>query len=175
MSDWRNNIKGDPIPWLLEPDVENPGVRYFALLDLLDTDQDDPKVQAAHRAVMNTGPVPAILEAQDPEVDETARFRRNAQALRQERGPLHVLEDHPQERHGVRPGARHGHERHRRAQRPGHRPSHLGVRHPLPAHAAEHEDRRALDGAAVDVDGAFPRRVGQEQPSILAWLRWQRE
>lgn len=67
MSDWRNNIKGDPIPWLLEPDVENPGVRYFALLDLLDTDQDDPKVQAAHRAVMNTGPVPAILEAQDPE------------------------------------------------------------------------------------------------------------
>lgn len=67
MSDWRKNIKGDPIPWLLEPDVESPGVSYFALLDLLDTDKDDPKVQEAQKAIMNTGSVPSILEAQDPE------------------------------------------------------------------------------------------------------------
>ncbi len=52
------------LPWLLEPDTENPGVRYFALTDLLGRPEDDPEVQEARRAVMSTGPVPAILEAQ---------------------------------------------------------------------------------------------------------------
>ena len=51
--------------WLLEEDAQNPGVRYFALKDLLDHPADDPEVVAARRAVMEQGPVPAILTAQD--------------------------------------------------------------------------------------------------------------
>ena len=53
--------------WLLEQDTGNPGVRYFALTNLLDRPQDDPEVIAARRAVMEQGPVPAILAAQNPE------------------------------------------------------------------------------------------------------------
>ena len=51
--------------WLLEEDAQNPGVRAFALTDLLDRPADDPEVIAARRAVMEQGPVPAILAAQD--------------------------------------------------------------------------------------------------------------
>jgi len=64
---WLERLNGDPIPWLLEPDPENPGVRYFALRELLDRPEDDPEVQAARAAIMTRGPVPAILDAQYPE------------------------------------------------------------------------------------------------------------
>ncbi|MGD9030812.1 MAG: nitrogen fixation protein NifH [Anaerolineae bacterium] len=57
----------DPIDWILEQDEENPGVRLFALTDLLDRQTDDPEVVAARRSVMTTGPVPLILDAQFPE------------------------------------------------------------------------------------------------------------
>ena len=57
----------EPIDWLLEEDEENPGVRFFALRDLGEQSPVDPEVVAARRAVMATGPVPAILEAQHPE------------------------------------------------------------------------------------------------------------
>lgn len=59
--------QADPLPWLLEPDPANPGVRYFALRHLLDRPADDPDVVAAQAAVMASGPVPAILNAQAPE------------------------------------------------------------------------------------------------------------
>jgi hypothetical protein len=55
------------LPWLLEHDPDNPGVRYFALKELLDKPSDDPEVAEACQAVMSTGPVPVILEAQEPE------------------------------------------------------------------------------------------------------------
>lgn len=55
-----------PLAWLLEEDAAHPGVRYFALIDLLDRPADDPEVTAARRAVMERGPVPTILAAQDP-------------------------------------------------------------------------------------------------------------
>jgi hypothetical protein len=64
---WKIKLKADPLPWLLEPDETNPGVRYFALRDLLDRPDDDPELIAAQAAVMRTGPVPTILEAQEPE------------------------------------------------------------------------------------------------------------
>jgi hypothetical protein len=64
---WRELLNGDPIDWLLEPDEANPGVRYFALRDLLDRPVDDPEVSAVQDAVMRTGPVPAILDAQYPD------------------------------------------------------------------------------------------------------------
>ncbi len=67
MGGGHNPLRADPLPWLLEPDEANPGVRYFALQDLLDRPPDDPEVVAAQAAVMHTGPVPAILDAQYPE------------------------------------------------------------------------------------------------------------
>ncbi len=60
-------LNGDPLPWLLETDLANPGVRYFALRDLLDKPEDDPQVRQARAAIMASGPVPAILAAQAPE------------------------------------------------------------------------------------------------------------
>ena len=65
MNNWKTHLKADPLPWLLEPDPENPGVRYFALADLLDRPANDSEVSAARRAVMTTGPVPIILDAQE--------------------------------------------------------------------------------------------------------------
>jgi hypothetical protein len=67
MPDWQGVLKDDPTPWLLEPDPDNPGVRYFALRDLFDRPEQDPEVQAARAAIMTTGPVPAILDAQYPD------------------------------------------------------------------------------------------------------------
>ncbi|MGD2143956.1 MAG: nitrogen fixation protein NifH [Anaerolineae bacterium] len=60
-------LKTDPFDWLLEKDSDNPGVRYFALIDLLGRPVDDPEVIEAQRAAMTNGPVPAILRAQDSE------------------------------------------------------------------------------------------------------------
>ena len=60
-------LNDDPLPWLLEQDPENPSIRYFALRDLLDQQEDDPEVQEAQMAIMKTGPVPTILDAQEPE------------------------------------------------------------------------------------------------------------
>ena len=61
------HLNDDALPWLLEPDADNPGVRYFALRDLLGRPEDDPEVDKARQEVMRTGPVPAILEAQHRE------------------------------------------------------------------------------------------------------------
>jgi hypothetical protein len=57
----------DPLSWLLEPDAANPGVRYFALLYLVNLSHSDPQVQAAQAAVMASGPVAAILANQQPD------------------------------------------------------------------------------------------------------------
>ena len=53
------------VAWLLQPNPANPGVRYFTLRDLLDQTADAPEVVAAQAAVMSSGPVPAILAAQN--------------------------------------------------------------------------------------------------------------
>jgi hypothetical protein len=55
------------MPWLLEPDEDNPGVRYWALRDLFDLPDGDTSVVAAQAEVMRHGPVPAILNAQSAE------------------------------------------------------------------------------------------------------------
>jgi len=64
---WKTALHADPLPWLLEQDPVNPGVRYFALRDLLDRLEDDVAVREARAALMATGPVPAILDAQHAE------------------------------------------------------------------------------------------------------------
>ena len=53
------------IDWLLEEN--NPSVRYFSLRHLLDRPEDDPDVQEARRAIMQSEPVQKILAAQDTE------------------------------------------------------------------------------------------------------------
>ncbi|HLF71214.1 MAG TPA: nitrogen fixation protein NifH [Dehalococcoidia bacterium] len=60
-------MNADALAWLLEPDEANPGVRYFALRNLLGRPEDDAEVVAARRDVMQSGPVPKILAAQHPD------------------------------------------------------------------------------------------------------------
>jgi hypothetical protein len=60
-------LNADPLPWLLEFDRENPGVRYFALRDLLGRPAGDRQVRAAQAAVMESGPVPKMLDNQEPD------------------------------------------------------------------------------------------------------------
>ena len=55
------------LSWLLEPDPQNPGVRYFALRDLLDRSPDELEVRQARKEMMTSGPVPVILATQHPD------------------------------------------------------------------------------------------------------------
>ena len=62
---WRAALKGDPVPWLLEP--ETPAVRHLALRWLLDEPEDAPIVRRARAAAMRTDPIAAVLAAQHPD------------------------------------------------------------------------------------------------------------
>ena len=62
MSDWRATLKADLTEWLLEED--NPSVRYFTLIDILDRPEDDTAVQTARQEIMQSGIVPDILQKQ---------------------------------------------------------------------------------------------------------------
>jgi len=53
------------LDWLLEP--SDPGVRYFALRDLLGAPADDAELRAARRATVRLPPVRPILEAMEAE------------------------------------------------------------------------------------------------------------
>ena len=59
---WLDALRGDPIPWLLEP--ENPSVRYWTLVDLLDRPADDPEALGARAAIPTFPPVAQLLAAQ---------------------------------------------------------------------------------------------------------------
>ena len=61
---WQDQLKGDSLSWLLEPDA--PGVRYLALRDLLDRRDDDPELCAARQAAHAEGPIAAILAQMHP-------------------------------------------------------------------------------------------------------------
>jgi hypothetical protein len=62
ISGWRDLLVDDPTDWLLEED--NPSVRYHALRTLMELPEDHRQVVAARRAIMESGPVPAILSQQ---------------------------------------------------------------------------------------------------------------
>jgi len=62
--EWLDPLNDNPLPWLLEQDAENPGIRFFALVDLLDYPLNAQEVIAARKKLMVTGPVPEILAAQ---------------------------------------------------------------------------------------------------------------
>jgi len=62
---WQSQLKGNPIEWLLEP--ENPGVRYLALRDLLDSPDEDTELIAARHKAHTLGPIAMILNKMQPE------------------------------------------------------------------------------------------------------------
>jgi hypothetical protein len=64
-NDWRAHLRGDPLPWLLEPST--PAVRHLALRQLLGYPAQDPEVATARRAAMTVDPIASILAAQHPE------------------------------------------------------------------------------------------------------------
>ncbi len=59
---WQALLQADPIPWLLEP--ENPAVRYWTLIDLLNVPGDAPDVQSARADIATYPPVAGVLAAQ---------------------------------------------------------------------------------------------------------------
>jgi hypothetical protein len=60
---WNSQLKGDPIPWLLEE--QTPAVRHLALRQLLDQPAGAPEAREARAAAMRADPIAAILNAQD--------------------------------------------------------------------------------------------------------------
>lgn len=56
---WQDQLKGDPLPWLLEPN--DPGVRYLALRDLVDLSQDKPEFTTIRQAAHHEDPIVSIL------------------------------------------------------------------------------------------------------------------
>ena len=59
---WSDQLKGDPLDWLLEPG--SPGVRYLALRDLVDG--DGRELRTARRAAHRDGPIGGVLAEMDP-------------------------------------------------------------------------------------------------------------
>jgi hypothetical protein len=62
---WKNQLRGDSVSWLLESD--NPSVRYLALRDLLDLPADDAKLKSARRQAHKEGPIAKILSRMEDE------------------------------------------------------------------------------------------------------------
>jgi len=59
---WKSVLKADPTEWLLGED--NPSVRCFTLLEVLDKSENDPQVKKSRKAIMQVGAVPKILSKQ---------------------------------------------------------------------------------------------------------------
>jgi hypothetical protein len=62
---WLDQLKGDTLTWLLEPDP--PGVRYLAQQYLTDCAPDDPQLLAARQVAYTHGPIAALLAAMHPD------------------------------------------------------------------------------------------------------------
>jgi hypothetical protein len=60
---WQDQLKGDSLTWLLEPEM--PGARYLAMRHLLDLPPDDPQLLGARTAAHQEGPIAAILAKMD--------------------------------------------------------------------------------------------------------------
>ena len=59
---WQTQLKGDPLPWLLE--TESPGVRYLALRDL-GLAKNASELRTARETAHTQGPIAAILAEMD--------------------------------------------------------------------------------------------------------------
>lgn len=62
---WKDQLRGDPLPWMLESD--DPGVRYLAMRDLLDLSPDDKKLKSARKAAHRKGPIAKVLSQMEAE------------------------------------------------------------------------------------------------------------
>src|SRR6266496_6039431 len=62
---WKNQLRSDSLPWLLESD--NASVQYLALRDLLDISPESKKLKSARKAAHKEGPIAAILSNMEPE------------------------------------------------------------------------------------------------------------
>jgi hypothetical protein len=56
---WQNQLRGDSVSWLLEPD--SPGVRYLALRDLVGLSAEDKVFKSARRLAHQEGPIAEVL------------------------------------------------------------------------------------------------------------------
>ena len=65
MDNRQEYLKGDPLPWLLEPD--NPSVRYWTLRDVGQRPADDPDVLATQEAIARQPLVAELFARQQPE------------------------------------------------------------------------------------------------------------
>jgi hypothetical protein len=65
MQSWQESLSGDPIPWLLGP--ENPSVRYWTLMDILDRSAGDPDVEEVRTAIPQQPLVVELFALQHPE------------------------------------------------------------------------------------------------------------
>lgn len=62
---WKNQLRSDSLPWLLES--ENPGVRYLAMRDLFDLSPDDRKLKSARKSAHREGPIVVVLSHMEEE------------------------------------------------------------------------------------------------------------
>ncbi len=62
---WKNQLRKDPLPWLLESG--DPGVRYLALRDLQNLPPDDRQLKSARKAAHREGPIAAVLSKMNEE------------------------------------------------------------------------------------------------------------
>jgi hypothetical protein len=62
MSDWRDKLKADPTEWLLE--AEDPPIRYWTLVDILNHPLEDPEVIAARKGIPSYFPIAQLLSLQ---------------------------------------------------------------------------------------------------------------
>ena len=62
MDNWKSMLNADPITWLLEDN--NPSVKYFTLIDILEKVENDLEVRKTKEEIMKKGVVPKILAKQ---------------------------------------------------------------------------------------------------------------
>ncbi|MFW9951751.1 MAG: nitrogen fixation protein NifH [Candidatus Thorarchaeota archaeon] len=62
MSNWKSILNNYPLDWLLEEN--NPSVRYFTLVDILDKDESHHEVKEAKQDIMNSDIIRKILSKQ---------------------------------------------------------------------------------------------------------------
>lgn len=62
---WRNQLRGDPLPWLLEAD--DPGPRYLALRDVVGLSDRDSELRSARRRAHREGAIAKVLSRMNAE------------------------------------------------------------------------------------------------------------
>lgn len=63
MNNWKSLLKNDPTEWLLEEN--NPSIRYFTLVDILEKSEDSPEVVNSKKQIMKSDLIQKILSKQN--------------------------------------------------------------------------------------------------------------